>query len=692
MHISVIPDSSHLASTDPSSIRLKTYQLGPTTHVIPASPVVAAIWHPLGVHSNLAGCIVTVTADSAVRLWELDKNNHWSFDRPTLAIDLTKLVEGTSLDQDFSPAAFGQNKGFSADAIEMEAVSACFAGSGDEEEDAWAPMTLWVAMRTGHLYALCPLLPSKWLAPPTTVPALSASIVPKVATFEEHEDEGVEDAQLMTCRQQFEWLREIDQQEPLFGPDDGTIPGAAIYTRPANPGAIPRLQGPYSVDFGEEADDLDVCDLLVIPAKIDLSDLMDGEENFLDVEDNTKDKLSVTVLCLSTMSGVVHICLGLDSVEGRWLPKARKNSFSMPTVDPCDLVLVESLATVRQRSWQANSWPTFTIDPSSPYSFYVTNANNVVYVSLSPWVQRLEAELQSEDTVGSAFRLQVLCEGLTSQRERLIQVDGEPDSGADVKNRKTHLASSLVFYDYDIGYLLLTYRSSLPYAAVLKSSSDSSPPWTTDGSQPVEILTPPRRPAYQVPAIFYSESPLEFFVDEHVPHRQRHTLKEQIRLSPATLDMMTTAHRILSAHTDALERAASDLFRRCERLQGEMREQLKQLGEVAERIHGISGESEGDGTSKEGSSSSEEALDERLRVAKTRQEQLGQRYEKLRYRLLHSGGLPLSRKESAWASELESLSAALGGPHKKRDEGEETLSHRIDYVSRFGFPLLALLA
>ena len=685
VHISVLPDSSHLASTDVSPIRLKTYQLGPTTHVIPSPPVVAAIWHPLGLHSNLTSCIVTVTADSAVRVWELDRNNHWSFDRPTLAIDLTKLVEGTSSDQDFAPAGFGQNKGFSADAIEMEAVAACFAGSGDEEEDAWAPMTLWVAMRPGDLYALCPLLPSIWQAPSSSIPSLSASVAPKLAILEGEDVEDTDEQHVRSCRQQFEWLKEIDAQEPLIIPGGAeTIPGAEIFARPGNPSAIPKLQGPYRFDSGDEPDDLDICDLLVIPAKIDDVDLMAGEENELAAEDddNAKDKLSVSVLCLLTASGVVHICLGLDGVEGKWLPKAKKNSFTMPTWESSDLILVESLATVRDELWQANSWPTFTSDPSSLYGFYVTNANNVVYISLSPWVQRVETELQSEDTSGSRFRMQVLCEGLSSLRERVIHVDGEPDSGPIVKNRKAHLASSLVFYDYDIGYLLLTYRSSLPYAAVLEPPDISFTPFTALQSPQTEYqvpVLPPQRPSYQVPAIFYSESPMEFFVDKHIPHRQRHTLKEQVRLSPATLDMVTAAHRILSAHTNALERAASELFRRSERLQEELQEQLKQLGEVAERIQGVSGEFEGDGKWKEGSRS-EEVLNKRLHAAKTRQEQLTQRYEKLRYRLLHSGGLPLSRKEDAWISEVEALSQALGGHDEKHDEGDETLSRRIGGV------------
>jgi nucleoporin NUP82 len=113
----------------------------------------------------------------------VERNNHWSFDRPTLAIDLKKLVDGTSLDEDFAPSGFGQNKGFSADSVDMEVASACFGGHGYDEEDAWASMTLWIAMRPGDVYALCPLLPGKWKAPPVTIPSLTTSIVLKLAAI-----------------------------------------------------------------------------------------------------------------------------------------------------------------------------------------------------------------------------------------------------------------------------------------------------------------------------------------------------------------------------------------------------------------------------------------------------------------------------------------------------------------------------
>ena len=676
VHISVLPDSSHLSSTDTAPIRLKTYQLGPTTHVIPESPVVSALWHPLGLHTNLGGCIVTVTADAAVRVWELDRNNHWSFDQPTLAVDLTKLINGTSSDQDFTPLGFGKSKGFSADTIDMEVASACFAGSGNDKEDAWAPMTLWVAMKTGDLYALCPLLPSKWQAPPTTIPSLTAAIVPKLEALEQDCDDKEE---LIASRQQYDWLQEIDGQDPLDPPDTAIVQGADVFTRPVNPSAIPRLQGPFCLESDDESDPVDVCDILVIPSRLNVEDLMMEEEEELAVQASEEDKLSLTVVCLTQSNGRVHICLELEGVEGQWLPHTSRNTFAGPS-KPTDLTVVETLDTVKLKNADSIHWPTFTKDVHSRYAFFVTTATNVMFFSLSSWVQRLEPELQVEDQAGSDFRLEVLCSGDLAHRERILQV---PD--ADVTAPEEHLAASVVFSDFNLGYMLLTTHPSNPFAAVMNTPEDSLAS-TVDFRYSQQKALPAGLPAarprvpYQVPAIFYAKSPLEDFVEKNVPHRQRHTLKEHVRLSPATLDLITTAHRLVSAHTTPLERAASDLFRRCERLRDEMRDQLKQLAEVAERVKGVTSEVDEHGNLKEGVRS-EEAMNRRMQAAQDRQASLNQRYEALRKKLAKSGGRPLSEKEKAWFAEVNALSASLDEKQPATgDEQNQNLGYRAEKV------------
>ncbi|KUL90073.1 hypothetical protein ZTR_02864 [Talaromyces verruculosus] len=692
VHIAILPDRSHLSSPDKTPLRLKTYQLGPTTHVIPESPVVSALWHPLGVHSNVEACIVTITADAAVRVWELDRNNHWSFDRPSLAIDLKKLVDGTSSDEDFTPLGFGKNKGFSADSFDMEVASARFGGMAQPAEDAWAPMTLWVAMRPGDLYALCPLLPSKWQAPPATIPALSATIVPKLAAIEEQYSgiEGPED-DLVACRQQYEWLKEIDDQDSA---NISQVDGSEFLKRPSSPSVIPRLQGPFQFDFDEQFDDLEITDFIIVPARLDTAALMTGEDDEGILEENAQEGLPYTTICLSTSSGRVHICLELDGVEGQWLPKAKANTFTTPLSEPADLLLVESLDTVRENLREANSWPTFTLDSDSRYSFYLTTANNVSFISLSSWAQRLEAELQSEDTSGSQFRLNVLCDGNIAVREVLIQLNENDISSAE---EPKHLTNAVLLSDYDLGQLLLTYRGSTAQAVeldeqqnpVLASFSESlRGDFDTIAAQGLQPLVKPRRTPYQVPAIFYADEPLKSFIEEHVPHRHRQTLQEPLRLSPSTLDMIAAAHRVLAAHTGSLEKAAADLFRRCERLRGEMRDQLESIATVADRIKNVSSHIGEDGERQEGSRS-EDALNDRLDAAKQRQEKLTQRYADIRSKMSKLGGRPLSEKEKSWVGEVKLLSASIEKKVTDDVEQDQTMKARLETAKSIAEDLLA---
>jgi len=325
IYIALVPDSSHLSGPDTGPVRVKMHHLGPTDHVAPTSQstsraaLVSALWHPLGVDGT---CLVTVTDDAVVRVWELSVQDRYSFSEPKLSIDLKKLVDGTSQEQDFRASKFDVKHGFSADSFEMEVASACFGGRGSGMESGWAPMTLWIAMREGDVYALCPLLPSKWQPPSTLIPSLSVSIVSKSAVIQN--DTSVTEDKRRLVQQQFQWMADLDNQDPLVidGEDEGEVP-KEIYKRPAKPGAIPKLQGPFELELGMEDDDIDtlVTDIYAIGPKVDAEELMLGEEQDLDIED--LEGLSLGIVCIVTNKGRVTIYLDIDGVEAQWLPQKK---------------------------------------------------------------------------------------------------------------------------------------------------------------------------------------------------------------------------------------------------------------------------------------------------------------------------------------------------------------------------------
>lgn len=706
-HVAILPDAGHLAASDISPLKIKTHQLGPTIHVLPQSPIVSALWHPLACSSTSLDCLVTVTAEAAVRVWELDRSNNWSFDRPGLAIDLQKLLDGTSCDEDFEPSGFGKSRGFSADAFEMEVSAACFGGHGREEEDGWASMTLWVAMRNGDVYALCPLLPSKWRPASTLIPSLSTSVVTNIACIN---DDSVGPDGKRAVQQQFEWVQEIDTEEPMqLNTDADLLISGDVRSRPAAPSPIPRLQGPFLFVLEENELDLEVTDIHVIAAKVNAEDLLSGEEeDYVDLEGLIQDRLSSTVICLATTTGKIHICLDLEGVSGQWLPKSRKGAFTVPVGEPKDLVLVESLQ-IENSEIGSDNWPLFSQDAISPYDFYVTSSNRVDFLSLSAWVSRLESELlspASPDT-GLDFRLKVLCSDDIMLTKEILDCPGDM-----AKTSAEHLSSALIMHSPETGYFLLTFSASGAHAVAFdtpetmartlilaRARTSSLSPTASKvqlghASPESKVINPPLRAAYEPSPAFYNSStaPLRQFLSSNVPQRHKAALKQQIRLSPSTLDIMTAAHRILSSQTSQLEQGTAELFRRCDRLREELEDQVRQMAELSERIQRNDSAAEGDDHGDRNS-----RCENRIAQAKDRQQSLSERYEILRRKVARgtAGGRELSNKEKAWIKEIAVLGATVGVDSEMAIDGPEapidnTIDSRFEAVStRFYIPFMA---
>ncbi|KAL9085196.1 MAG: hypothetical protein Q9165_007727 [Trypethelium subeluteriae] len=714
IHITIIPDSAHIVAPD-ISLKPKTFQLGPTAHVLDRSPIASVLWHPLGVKGN---CLVTVTKDATVRLWELSRENRYSFDEPALAVDLKKLANATSYEEDFKASRPGASRGFSPDEVEMEVAAACFGGSGLSDEHGWSSMTLWVAMTEGDLYALCPLLPSKWQPSSTQIPSLSTAVVAKTAATNTNPASTTDERR--KADQQFRWFQDIDDQEPVLL-DEGLSGAQEIYSRPESLSPIPKLQGPFLLDpetdmFG------DVTDIYAVAPKVDDDEMM-FEEDYENFGDN--EGLSVAVICLLTSSGYIHVCLDLDGVEAEWLPLksvSLNSAFTkrLPDIDESlpTLLLVEKIHVCRGLESNENSFPTFTPDANSRYATFITHDSGIGYVSFASWTSRLEEELNSASESGSTFRLDILLEGLQSLVEHPLQIPSD--------RPHSPIASALSFKDPDIGYFLLTTASHQAHAAILDlpdsalpatSSIDSAPPFYPDistssitphlssslgggvgssGAPPPHYET---RAPYQPPRAFDTPSALLSFLKTEVPQRERHLLSEEIRLSARSLGLMQAAHRILSQETDGLGAAAAELFTRVERLVRELREQIARVVVVRERVEGVvggevggAGKGGGGGGRKEGV----ERVEERLGRVRGRQEELGERYQVLRRKLAGMGGRDLSVKEVAWKSEVEGVDERLtplreeGNDGEGEDEDVETgLMDRFEEVKRLAKELVA---
>lgn len=152
----------------------------------------------------------------------------------------------------------------------------------------------------------------------------------------------------------------------------------------------------------------------------------------------------------------------------------------------------------------------------------------------------------------------------------------------------------------------------------------------------------------------------------NVPQRQKLTLKQEIRLSPATLDVMNLAHRTLATQTSQLEGAAADLFRRCEQLREELGNQVKQMSELSSRIQRPDNENGDD-------EHNPHDFESQIENARKRQQRLSERHEVLRRKLARAGaaGKDMSAKEIRWTEEITGLCKMVGVELEEANADEE---------------------
>ena len=665
-HVAILPAASHLRSGDLSPLRLKTFQLGPTAHVLEQAPLVAAIWHPL---SPYAHCLVTVTRDSCVRLWELEKDNRSTFDEPALAVDLKKLVNASSTQADLSASKYGASKGFSPENETMIAASASFGGKGRDEEHGWASMTLWVAMTEGDVYALCPFLPSQWRAPATTLPSLTTSVVAKTRAL--NGGEVVSESERIVCDQQCKWLADVDGQEPLLIPGDGDFDMVEVYTRPARSGPIPKLQGPFYLEGGLDAGE--ITDIHIIAPKVD-DDALYGEEY---EDDEAEEGLSVGVVCLTTSTGKVHICLDLNGVEAAWLPSKRSRALVLDDgAEDQELLLFETIDLAVSGAEQ-EAWPTFTPSPSDRYEVFATQAAGVYSLSFRPWMSMLEDELASASEAGIDFRLGVLLESAQTDVSNPIELPIEDESD---------FSAAIAVTDSSVGFIVLTSTNNVPYSAILDTPTQAHP-YAPDTIESTALLAAPEpRAPYHPDEAFYQQSQLPRLMKAATDRKLvGNDLKAQIRFSPATLKLMEDAHRVLGDETLRLGMAAADLFRKCERMQAELKEQVRRINEIADKVDNVVGgvdeDAENDEDEDDEPLSAKHKIDDRLVQSEQRRAGLNDRVEALRRKMLMLGSKQLSAKETAFADEVEKLQRSVLAGQQTTDADAEPPEAPTDPVA-----------
>lgn len=624
--------------------------------------------------------MTTITEDATVRLWEFERQNRMSVNTAALAIDLKRLANGTAGSENFSPPKFG-TANFSAEMPYMEVSAACYAGAGgsDLQRDAgWATTTLWLGMKDGGLYALCPIVPSKFAASPKMLDELAATTCLTAAELDEGDvDDAKED--MRAALDQLNWINGVEKHHR--GEDFDV--NLTVFNRPSKPSPIPMLQGPYRTE--PEPDALfDITDIFVIPRSGQNGNVdEDGFEIIGGNEAQDEEHIPVDAVCIATSDARIHICFDLQGATARWLPahKGRDKS-GADDVDEFlpELLLVDSIEVSTEPTLGR---PMFTSDAHARACFFVTHSQGVTYVSLAELMQKISAETQRGAEAGGSFRLKLALEqGLAV--DALIRLPrphaSSPDGGSAVPS------ACVALLDSNLGDIVLTESLGEPFAVELDYNDDEfidseiGGDLDMDGLAGDEPVPRQGRDTYAVPQEFYAATTLPSLMRQYVDKHPRRQLRDKVRITEDDENLLTQAHAILSSETHRINDAVSRMFERTERLCTEFKAQLKRANEARNKIEDVVDDYDTNGMDgSEEPINSGDKIEQRLERAQSRQEELQERFEALRQQMGRVDKRPLTSKEKDWIRQVEEIDEMTGDGEGDEGEGQKA-SHRLGRV------------
>jgi nucleoporin NUP82 len=305
---------------------------------------------------------------------------------------------------------------------------------------------------------------------------------------------------------------------------------------------------------------------------------------------------------------------------------------------------------------------TITPDVHTDFSFFVSTASGVTYISMEPWIRKLENELSEPHAEGADFRLQRLLGSASSQVTQYLE-RRSPGNGAE-----QDVTSAVIVEDGNVGYMLLTTVNDEPQAALLDAPDDDVPT-EEELAEYLEAAVPRKevREAWQPPKELFEH--FDLLSSINIPARHKASLRDEVRLSPANLELLMDVHRVLSTQTEKLQKAVADLFNRATRLQDEFRDQIYRTAEVVPKIDAVIGNDED--PSDNGSLYGTAQIDDRLEQVRKRQDAINARYESLRRKMNSIGSTELSEKESSYIEELQTMDSSV-------DKSNRTLTYDVD--------------
>lgn len=249
---------------------------------------------------------------------------------------------------------------FSPDDVDYEPASCTFS----DLLDFWGPFTLYVVMRGGDVYGICPLVPSKW-SPPTDQFVEELSVDAK-SRLEDCNRGIVGEKERLHLRQRIKWLADIHAQQKAASAAITALDEekGVVFTRPKSFDSQPQLQGPF----------------LVKPEPV-----YNGEAMACDIFHAYTEATTLLGICYDT--GRVDIMIEPSPLQPRFA--SRHSRRHEEDLDSLPAISLHESIQIQVPDIHSN-WPVFVDDKMDAHTLVVANESGVLVYDMTKWLDDLK--------------------------------------------------------------------------------------------------------------------------------------------------------------------------------------------------------------------------------------------------------------------------------------------------------------
>lgn len=520
-------------------------------------------------------------------------------------------------------------------------------------------------MRGGDIYALTPLVPSRWNASREYLQNLSLDITADLESLED----GASVQEKRSLWQQTKWINHVLNQEAglaaaAFGNASPGKKGPTCLSRPDTVvGPTPLLQGPFlfqpaPLEF--QGDVYDACDIFHIEAG------------------------AIGVIGVLFSNGKVDICLEFEQLRAKWVDRKKKGRVEEEEKAELPIIAAYESINLDISDTSTKNWPVFMADPRSEQIWYVNHNSGVVSFSMKAWLSKLASVMDDDEEDG--FMTKLLAGSPQSSVRKVI------DHGKRLAGLMKPIIGSVVVYEAYLGYILIaatpTSVESVEFDEVLAQTSAGafskaqsfgqttpqrnaavqSAPYTATPptiKKKTSILSPPYTPSPE----FRKPSALPVLLQQAAAHNSR-LVRAPIMFSTESNEFLRRARDTLKVEYDRIMEAAQEMYDRAALQRIEYRKQLETIHKASENLEKLRNKD----------------VRERLVQYLKKQEELQARADEVLKTLIVKSETGFSDAEKKWFKEIAKIEervegdgrVALGGRKEQVAKMLETLAPMVE--------------